>query len=142
MVTSRIATALSTFDGSIVCTNDRSVIPQSSCEAEIMELNKGALTLKWFKMLTISDISIESNLPVLFGDNQSAVTICRDPQTSDRTRHIDDVHKKVQELVKNEVLCVKWIPTAEMIADCLTKQLPKQAFEKLRDNIGVLPLEP
>ena len=120
----------------------QTVIPQSSCEAEIMAMNKGALTLKWFKMLALGDIGITSDVPVLFGDNQSAITICRDPQSSDRTRHIDDVHKKVQELVKNEVLCVKWIPTAEMLADCLTKQLPKPAFEQFRTDIGVRPLAP
>ena len=135
--------------GSVLCLYDQPVhwrskrqtaIAQSSCEAEIMAMNYCALNFKWFKMLAIKDFGIESELPILFGDNQSAVTICRDPQTSDRTRHISDSHKKIQEFVKDDVLAVKWIPTTDMLADCLTKQLPKPAFEKFRADVGLRPV--
>lgn len=119
----------------------QNVIAGSSTEAELMAMNLGALTLKWVKMLSMSDFGIKNNDTVLYGDNQSTVSICKDPQSSDRTRHIDGKFKKIQELIKNEVLRIKWIPTYEQLADCLTKQLPKPAFEQARADLGILKLK-
>lgn len=116
----------------------QNILATSSTEAEIMAMNMTSITLKWFKMLAMGDLSIPAKSTVLYGDNQSAVTVCKDPQSSDRTRHIDGKHKKIQEFIKNNVLTLQWIPTAEMLADCLTKQLPKPAFEDFRSKLGVL----
>ena len=117
------------------------IISGSSTEAEIMAINKGALLLKWIKMLTMSDLDVPKGIPVLHGDNSSCITVCKEPKSSDRTRHIDGQHKQVQQMVKNNVLSVKWIPTTDMLADCLTKQLPGPTFCAARSALGVLQLE-
>lgn len=103
-------------------------------------MNMGALNLKWVKMLAMGDFGIQASCTVLYGDNQSAITVCKDPQSSDRTRHICGKYLKVQELIKNEVLTVQWVPTTNMLADALTKQLPKPAFERFRSDIGIVKI--
>jgi hypothetical protein len=65
----------------------------------------------------------------------------KDPQSSDRTRHIDGKYKIIQQLVKNEVLSVQWIPTKDMLADALTKQLCAPSFIEARTALGVLEIE-
>jgi hypothetical protein len=80
--------------------------------------------------------------PILFYTVMTpCISVCKDPQSSDRTRHIDGQYKKIQELVKNKVLSVKWIPTKSMLADCLTKQLCGSEFTKARMELGVLDLK-
>ena len=89
----------------------------------------------------MGDLSIPAQDVMLHGDNSPAVTLCKDPQSSDRTRHIDGKYKKIQEFIKNDVLSVEWIRTSLMLADSLTKQLPKPAFEDFRSDMGVLKLK-
>jgi hypothetical protein len=75
----------------------------------------------------------------MFCDNQSTVSVAHNPVASDRSRHINVKHRKVQELIENQVLSVKWIPTQEQLADILTKQMPRPQFEHLRSRLHVLP---
>ena len=72
------------------------LISGSSTEAEIMAMNKGALLLKWIKILTMSDLDVPKDIPVLHGDNSSYIAVCKGPKASDCTRHIDGRHKQVQ----------------------------------------------
>jgi hypothetical protein len=119
----------------------QTVLAGSSTEAGVMAMNKGALELKWIKILDMNDLGIDATNTVLYGDNTSCMSVCKDPQSSDRTRHIDGQYKKMQELVKNDVLSVKWIPTKSMLVDCLTKQLCGSVFTKARFELGVLDLK-
>jgi hypothetical protein len=99
----------------------QTVLAGSSTEADFMAINFGALNLKWIKMLGMVDLGIKPTETVLCGDNVSCIKVCKDPRSSDRTRHIDGQFKKVQELVKNNMFSLEWIPTKHMLADCLTK---------------------
>ena len=48
-----------------------------------------------------------------------------------RTKHIHIRHHFVRERVQDGAIALKYISTEEMIADILTKPLPKHRFEKL-----------
>jgi hypothetical protein len=115
----------------------QTVLAGSSTEAEIMAIKSGALNLKWIKMLAMVDLGIKANEIVLYGDNTSCIKVCKDPRSSDRTRHIHGQFKKVQELVRNNVLSLEWIPTKHMLADCLTKHLYGPEFVTARSALGV-----
>jgi hypothetical protein len=121
----------------------QTVLAGSSTEAEIMAINSGALNLKWIKMLAMVDLGIKATETVLYGDNTSCIKVCKDPRdrSSDRTRHIDGQFKKVQELVKNNVLSLEGIPTKHMLADCLSKQLYGPEFVIARSALGVQKIE-
>ena len=70
-------------------------------------------------------------------DNQGAIAITRNPATRARTKHIDIHFHFVREEMKNEVLDLRYCPTNDMVADLLTKPLPKGRFETLRVAMGM-----
>lgn len=67
-------------------------------------------------------------------DNQSAIAIARNPTGHARTKHIDIRYHFVREKGTTD-LC--YCPTKEMIADLLTKSLPRGRFESLRSAMGM-----
>ena len=103
-------------------------------------MNMGALNRKWVKTLAMGHFGIHASCTVLYSDNQSAITICKDSQSSDRTRHICGKYLKVQDLIKKEVLTLQWVPTTSMLAYALTMQLPKPAFKRFRSDIGIIKM--
>jgi hypothetical protein len=82
------------------------LLSMSSTEAELMAMNHGANTIKWLKMFLNEDLGIQTPDVRLYGDNLSALSIIRDPLATERTRHVDQTHKKVCENVHNDVMSV------------------------------------
>jgi hypothetical protein len=101
----------------------QTVLAGTSIEAETMDINSGALNLKSIKMLAMVDSGVKASETVLYGDSTSCIKVCKDPRSSHRTCHIDGQFKKVQELGKNDILSLEWIPSKLMLADCLSQQL-------------------
>ena len=73
---------------------------------------------------------------VLMEDNQGAIAIAKNPMAHARTKHIDIRYHYVREAVQ-EVIKLQYCPTAQMIADLLTKPLPRGQFEILRLAMGM-----
>ena len=68
----------------------------------------------------------------IFEDNQSAISMMKNPQFHGRSKHISIKYHFVRDQVTEETIKVEYCPTTEMIADMLTKALPKDQFTKLR----------
>ena len=64
----------------------------------------------------------------LRGDNQAALSTVQDAHTHDRSRHIDITYHYVRQLRKARKIIVEYVPSAEMIADGLTKPIFKTHF--------------
>ena len=74
----------------------------------------------------------------VFEDNQGAMALSKNPKNHSRTKHIDVKYHYVRESVDNGTIAVEYCPTAEMVADTLTKGLAKPKFEKFRKDMAVL----
>ena len=61
----------------------------------------------------------------------------RSPQFDDRSKHIRIKYHFVRDQVTEGTIKLKYCPTTEMVADMLTKGLPKDQFMKLREMIGL-----
>ena len=72
---------------------------------------------------------------VLYMDNSSAIDLAFDPVLHAKTKHIDRRDLFVRELVARKVVVTKFVPTAQNVADVLTKPLPRQAFQKHRATL-------
>jgi len=72
--------------------------------------------------------------PVLIrGDNQAALGLVRDAQITQRSKHIDVAYHYQRDLMKKDRLRVEFVGTADMVADGMTKPLPKAGFCRFLD---------
>ena len=80
-------------------------------------------------------LEMKYKTPIFCCDSRSAVYNANILTSIDRTKHIKAKYFKVQELVKNEVVEVKYIPGEDQIADILTKPLSRGVFEEQRKRL-------
>ena len=74
---------------------------------------------------------------IVYEDNQGAIELSKNPKHHHRTKHIDISYHFVRERVISKEIEVKYCPTNNMVADIMTKALPKVTFEKFRHLLGI-----
>ena len=75
----------------------------------------------------------------LYVDNKGAIDLAHDYTANERTKHIERRHLKIQELVQNATIRVKYIATKDNVADIFTKPLHKGDFLDKRAKLLNLP---
>ncbi|GAA5914055.1 Ty1/Copia family ribonuclease HI [Sporobolomyces salmoneus] len=111
----------------------------SSSEAEYIGLSHASKEAVFLSQL-LSELGYPLPHPTtLFGDNQGANALSRDPQFHYRTRHLCLNEHFVQEQVQQGFINVTYIPTSQMVADIMTKSLPAPSFSTHRLSLGVRP---
>ena len=78
-----------------------------------------------------------TNAQVIMCDNQSALHMIKNRQCSKEIKHIDKIHHWVRDSVDNGELEFKFIPGKDNPADMFTKPLPRPAFIRFREMIGM-----
>lgn len=108
----------------------------STAEAEYMAAGSAVKEALWLRKL-LCDFEKDISRPVVIHtDNQAALKLLTNPVVSARSKHIDVQHHFVRErIVRNEVVFT-YCPTGEMVADCLTKLVPKQKLRKCCEGMG------
>jgi len=109
----------------------------STTEAEYMALAAAARFSAWYNIL-IGDFGIESSYgtPVhIFSDNQSALSIAKNPITHKHSRHIDRRLHWLREQTQAGNLVVAFISTPDNVSDIMTKALALSPFRKHRDHL-------
>ena len=76
----------------------------------------------------------------IYEDNQGAIELAKNAKFHNRTKHIDICHHFVRERVLSNEIRVIYCPSEVMVADIMTKGLPKCTFEKLGNLLGVRDL--
>ena len=70
-------------------------------------------------------------------DNQGAIAIGRNPIIHTRTKHIDIRYHYVREALQEKIITLRYCPTDKMLADLLTKGLPRGKFKTLCRAMGM-----
>ena len=78
---------------------------------------------------------------MLLEDNQSAISMTKNPQFHGRSKHISIKYHFIRDQVDKGIVELKYCPTKEMVTDMMTKGLPKEQFTKLRSMSGVTTLQ-
>lgn len=71
----------------------------------------------------------------VYNDNQASIAIAKRPTCGSSLRHIKINYHYTKELVRTGQIRLEYCPTDRMIADILTKALPRRQFEYLRARL-------
>ena len=112
----------------------------STAEAEYIALAGTAQESLWLQQL-FSDLQKEpTKKMVIFEDNQSAISMAKNPQFYGQSKHIAIKYHFIRKQVRNGKVELKYCRTNDMVADIMTKGLSGKQFEKLRFMAGVAPM--
>ncbi|GAX73720.1 hypothetical protein CEUSTIGMA_g1173.t1 [Chlamydomonas eustigma] len=112
----------------------------STMEAEYMAASAAAKEALWLRKL-MCELQVSDKPVHIWGDNQSALCVLKDPISSARSKHIDTMHHFVRERIQMGQLTYQYISTADMVADILTKATKVAVFHKMRNQMGLVEWE-
>ena len=89
-------------------------------------------------MQTLQDFQIKWSPPIsIMCDNTSAISISKNLVMHSKTKHIPIKYHFLHEQVLEQKGKLEYVPSKEQVADIFTKPLPMEAFEYLRQKLGV-----
>jgi len=124
----------------------QSTVAASSTEAEYIATAFAAKEAIWLRQLLreveqqFIDPKEQSKLPatMLYGDNQGSISLTKNPENHQRTKHIDVQYHFTRARVESHEIAVEYIPTADMTADILTKSLEWIKHERHMRGMGLV----
>jgi hypothetical protein len=109
----------------------------STTEAEYMAASNATKEAIWLRVL-LEDLGFpQVSATTLHADNLGCIALTNGTIAHSRAKHIDIHHHFIHERVANSEIDLQYVSTKEMLADILTKQLPREAFERYRKALGV-----
>ena len=119
----------------------QSTMVLSTTEAEYIAFVQAAKESIWIQGLLkeLGFTALNSNL--IYGDNQGSIALADNPEYHARTKHIDIQYHFIRECVQSNKIDFKYCPTADMVADRMTKGLPKERHMDLLMKMGVGEIE-
>lgn len=113
------------------------VVAQSSAEAEYVAATAASNQALWIRKVLTDLNHVQEEPTVLWCDNNSAISIAKNPIQHGRTKHINVKFHAIREAEKNGDVQLMCYRSEEQIADILTKALPCAKFNELRSKLGV-----
>lgn len=89
-----------------------------------------------FHLLTDLEFPVSSpQLPILWCDNISAISLASNPVFHARTKHVEVDFHFVREKVLHKQLSIKFVPSDYQVADIFTKSLTISRFQFLKNKL-------
>jgi hypothetical protein len=110
----------------------------SSTEAEYVALFECAKEIKWMRGL-LEELGFPQMGPtVVYEDNTACIALANGHGNHKRTKHFNVRLHYVRELVNDDEITVQHVSSEDMLADLLTKSMPKVRFNSLaRQLLGM-----
>ena len=111
----------------------------STAEAEYIALAECAKEALWMQGLLLELLATKPPTAsvLIYEDNQAAIKLAANPTHHQRTKHIDVRYHFLRELVADNRIHLQYLESKLMLADALTKPLPRALFEDLRLRTGL-----
>ena len=86
----------------------------------------------------IEDKAHEAASPTqIKGDNQAALALVGNKYIHNRSKHIDVNYYNIRDLHERNLITVSFIPSADIVADGLTKPLIKDKHKTFKQQLGI-----
>ncbi|GJY85217.1 retrovirus-related pol polyprotein from transposon TNT 1-94 [Tanacetum coccineum] len=109
----------------------------STTEAEYVSAGKACQQALWMKQALIDyDVRLD-DVPIMC-DNKGAIDLSKNPVQHSRTKHIEIHHHFLRDNVQKGHISIEKVPSADNIADILTKPLKRESFNYLRLGLGMM----
>lgn len=116
----------------------QATVALSSTEAEYIAFCAASKEAVYLNKLCLELGVINSKIPIVInGDNLSAQQLIKNPVYHARSKHIDIKYHYVREVYKNNEINLNYVPTNDMIADVLTKNLARIKHCKFTNLMGL-----
>ena len=112
-------------------------VSTSTAEAEYHALAYAGKEAVWIRNLLQQLKQQQQEPTILYGDNQGAIALVKNPEFHARTKHIDVSAHYIRELEEDQVVKVQYKATDEMLADCLTKPLKTVQHQQNVEAMGI-----
>ena len=117
----------------------QSTLSKSSSEAEYRAMASASSETTWLVRL-LTELAVTTLQPVtLYCDNQSAIHIGKNPMFHERTKHIEIDCHFTREKVLEGLIQLTYTPSADQLADIMTKALGSLQHNKLKSKLGMYP---
>ena len=114
-----------------VKSSKQKIVTRSSTESELVAISDSLSQILWTREYMLSS-GIVIGPAILYQDNMSTIFLAnKGKSTSERTRHIKIRYFFIHHYVESKEILIVHMPTADMIADIMTKPLHGALFDKL-----------
>jgi hypothetical protein len=114
----------------------QSTVALSSLEAEYMALSDASRECIARSHL-YEELQLSIQTPMIYSDNQGALSTAEDPTNYARTKHIDLRYHFIRNCIDNGILAVDYIPREDNPADIFTKALSPTKHSHFLDLLGI-----
>jgi len=115
------------------------LVALSTTEAEYIAAVEAGKEMVWMRQLLIEfGITIKSP-SILRIDNQSAISVSKNPEYHGRMKHLDLKYFWLRDQVTFGVITPMFVSTENMSADLLTKAMARVKMEQFRRMMGIEP---
>ena len=102
----------------------QSTVALSTVEAEYIAMSWCAQQMIWMQSW-LDEVDIQHVRPgMIKGDNRGAIALTKNTKDHGKIKHIDIRHHYIRELLQSGAITVEQVPSADNLADLLTKSLP------------------
>ncbi|KAG1666576.1 hypothetical protein FOA52_000543 [Chlamydomonas sp. UWO 241] len=135
-----------TYNGTAVSwkSTTQQTVSRSTTEAEYQACGAVIGEAQWMIQL-FPELGIPLRPMLIYSDSQGALVVLKNLGGSSRSKHIDVLHHVARERVMRKDVLMEYFSTssltsgtARMVADILTKALPKVKFEWCRKHMGMI----
>ncbi|KAD4179213.1 hypothetical protein E3N88_27804 [Mikania micrantha] len=115
----------------------QNTVALSSCEAEFIAAATAACQALRLRALLSEITGWKEETVTLRVDNQSAINLMKNPVFHGRSKHINTHYHFIRECIEKGEIKVEHISGKLQKADILTKALPRQKFEEMKELLGM-----
>ena len=103
-----------------------------------MSLAEAGNQSAWYRMF-LEELGYEVRDPIpLHGDNNGSLRLALNPVTERKSKHIPIRYHTIRDYVEDEHITLILTPTAEMLADGLTKSFAKIKLSDFISGLGLI----